>query len=83
MRKIQWIIQNKSHHAVIASPEGYINLAATQDAYIVQFVGDDGEDVVYSSSAKNLNDAKRLSVAFGHALLKDSNNTKKPLFRTS
>jgi len=73
MRQVQWIVSGKSHHAVISSEGGYVNLKATRRTFDVEFVSEYLEDtVMYSSVAKSLKDAKALSVAFGYSLLKDS-----------
>ncbi|MEO0520254.1 MAG: hypothetical protein AAF171_23475 [Cyanobacteria bacterium P01_A01_bin.116] len=72
MRKIEWIVCNQSHRAVITSAGGYINLVAKNRGYTIEFISDKGlEPIVYSSSAKNLRHAKALSVADGYALLKE------------
>ncbi|MEL6553559.1 MAG: hypothetical protein AAFQ63_08885 [Cyanobacteria bacterium J06621_11] len=58
---------------MITSNGGYVNLTASKRSFTVEFVSEYLEDtVVYSSVAKNLGDAKRLSEAFGYSLLKDS-----------
>ena len=73
MQQLQWIVDGRTHRAVIASNGGYANLTASKRSFTVEFVSEYFEDtVVYSSVAKNLNDAKRLCEAFGHSLLKDS-----------
>ncbi|MGD1899873.1 MAG: hypothetical protein ACFB16_23360 [Phormidesmis sp.] len=73
MRKVQWIANSNTHHAVIVALGGYVNLVATKRNYSVTFVSEYLEETVsYSSQAKSLRDAKALSVVFGHSLLKDS-----------
>lgn len=73
MPKVLWIDRDNAHYAVIVSPDGYINLMATPNSYIVELIEKDQDDgSVYSSSAKNLKQAKQLSVAFGYSLLEDS-----------
>ena len=73
MQQLQWITYGKSHRAVIAYEGGYANLTASKRSFTVEFVSEYLEEtVVYSSAAKNLRDAKKLSQAFGYSLLKDS-----------
>lgn len=73
MQQLQWIVDGKVHRAVIAANGGYASLLADSRSFTVEFVSEYFEDtVVYSSTAKNLKDAKALSEAFGYSLLKDS-----------
>ena len=73
MQQLQWIAYGKSYRAVIAYDGGYANLTASKRSFTVEFVSEYLEEtIVYSSAAKNLKDAKKLSQAFGYSLLEDS-----------